>query len=113
MSGVPSGRAGRHAAASSVAPICPAYERALRPCIALAHHAQPTRDHSVRASRLRSAVAVLLLALVWTGSASAHAYLVRSTPATGAAVASAPARVLLVFDEPVSPAHIDVTSADG
>src|SRR5947207_10878019 len=48
MKTVPPGRAGRRAAASSVAPVGQAYERSLRPCIALAHHAQSTSVILVR-----------------------------------------------------------------
>ena len=44
------GRAGGRDPASSVAPVASGYEHSLRPCLALLHHAQSARAHSVRAS---------------------------------------------------------------
>ena len=46
MKVVPSGRAGRHDAASSVGPIEHRYRAALRPCLALAHRTRTTSRHS-------------------------------------------------------------------
>lgn len=51
--------------------------------------------------------------MLFVGGASAHAFLIRSDPAAGTSVNSAPARVLLEFDEAVAPAHITVTNKDG
>ncbi|HVU76793.1 MAG TPA: copper resistance protein CopC [Gaiellaceae bacterium] len=61
-----------------------------------------------RAVALAAAAALLLPA-----AASAHAFLLRSVPAAQSTVREAPDHVLLVFDEGVSPAHIDVTDAAG
>src|SRR6266545_4859356 len=47
------GRAGRHAASSSVAPIASSYGRSLRPRIALAHRTPGTNTHHVRSSGSR------------------------------------------------------------
>src|SRR6266542_4612146 len=51
MNLVSPGRAGRRDAASSVAPICPAYERSLRPCLALVHRTRTTKIILRRALR--------------------------------------------------------------
>jgi copper transport protein len=51
--------------------------------------------------------------LVAAPSASAHAFLVRSVPAAGSSVGTAPSQLLLVFDEPVTDVHVDVARADG
>ena len=61
----------------------------------------------------RAAALAAAAALVLPASASAHAFLVRSVPAAQSTLRSAPAQVLLVFDEGVAPAHIDVTDAAG
>lgn len=63
--------------------------------------------------RRAAALAAAGAALFAPETASAHAFLVRSTPSPGASVQKSPARVLLVFDEAVSPAHLDVTKAGG
>ncbi|QMU69077.1 copper resistance protein CopC [Streptacidiphilus sp. P02-A3a] len=61
-----------------------------------------------RRSGRRSAVALLALLgafaalLLWATPASAHAYVISTSPADGAEVASAPARVQVTFDEPVT-----------
>lgn len=47
---------------------------------------------------------VLLLATLWAVPAYGHAALIGSTPADGAVLEEAPRRLLLVFDEAVSPA---------
>lgn len=52
-------------------------------------------------------------ALALPAASSAHAFLIRSIPTAGSAVAAPPRSVVLDFDEPVSPAHIDVTRTDG
>ena len=52
-------------------------------------------------------------ALALPAASSAHAFLVRSIPTAGSAVVAPPRSVVLDFDEPVSPAHIDVTRTDG
>jgi copper transport protein len=61
----------------------------------------------------RAAALAAGAALALPASASAHAFLVRSVPAAQASLRSAPAQVLLVFDEGVSPVHVDVTDAAG
>ncbi len=61
--------------------------------------------------RLLAAFAVLALAL--PSGASAHAFLVASTPATGASLAHAPHSVSLRFTEPVSAALTHVQLIDG
>ena len=52
-------------------------------------------------------------ALAAPAASSAHAFLVRSVPTAGSAVAAPPKSVVLDFDEPASPAHIDVARTDG
>ena len=47
---VPSGRARRHAASSSVAPVASGYERSLRPSSALADRTRPAKRHSETSS---------------------------------------------------------------
>ena len=63
--------------------------------------------------RTRIAAAVLLLALVVPASADAHAFLVSSTPGSGASLARAPRVVTLRFTEPVSLALTRVQIFDG
>ena len=46
-----------------------------------------------------------ILTLGWPASAQAHAFLLSTTPALGARLASSPARITLAFDEPVTPAQ--------
>src|SRR5713101_501657 len=53
MSLVPSGRAVRRDAASSVAPVPSGYERSLRPCLALAHRTPTTKRHPEMSSDKR------------------------------------------------------------
>jgi methionine-rich copper-binding protein CopC len=50
--------------------------------------------------RLRIAFAILLV-LLTVSTASAHARLIRATPAPGTILGSAPAEVSLKFDEPL------------
>jgi copper transport protein len=65
-----------------------------------------------RAACLGAVAAVLALGLA--ARAEAHAYLVRSTPAVGAARLQPPRRVVLVFSEPVAPlAGTDVIGPRG
>jgi len=60
------------------------------------------------------AICAVAGALVSAAPAGAHAFLVRSSPASGGVVRSAPAAVRLVFDEPVRPAPgISVVRAGG
>jgi copper transport protein len=63
--------------------------------------------------RLALVLAALAAGVVFVSGASAHAFLIRSDPAAGTSVKTAPARVLLEFDEAVAAAHITVTNADG
>ena len=62
--------------------------------------------------RIRLAM-VLLVALALPASADAHAFLVSSTPASGASLARAPRIVTLRFTEPVSPTLTHVQIFDG
>jgi copper transport protein len=57
----------------------------------------------------------LLLAAMVPGArqASAHAVLLESVPADGAVLATAPAEVLLRFDEPVTPIRVELLDAAG
>lgn len=50
---------------------------------------------------IKGAVCALALALAGIGSAQAHVYLVRSTPAAGAMLTQAPQRFTLQFSGPV------------
>jgi copper transport protein len=61
------------------------------------------------------AVGCALLLLASAGSASAHAYLIKSTPRLGADVGAAPRQLTLVFDEDVVPplARVAVVGTDG
>jgi copper transport protein len=52
------------------------------------------------------------IALVGAPSASAHAFLVRSIPAAGSTIRSAPSELVLVFDEPIADARARVTRAN-
>lgn len=69
--------------------------------------------------RFRQAVTAILLTastLVLTATpAMAHAELIDSDPADGASVATAPARVRLTFNEPVTPAPnvVEIVGPDG
>ncbi|MDX6276953.1 MAG: copper resistance protein [Nocardioidaceae bacterium] len=56
----------------------------------------------------------VLIAMLWTIPASAHAVLVGTTPKDGASFASAPHRITLTFNENIgTPAFIAVQSPDG
>ncbi len=57
------------------------------------------------------AVALLALALVLPAGAGAHAFLVRSSPSSRAALAHPPARVELWFNEGLEPAYSRVSVA--
>lgn len=61
---------------------------------------------------LRLVAAWLFLAL-GCFAASAHATLIRSEPADGAVLASAPERLVLTFNEPVAPLVLRLIAADG
>src|SRR4051812_48902374 len=52
--------------------------------------------------RRLSSLTVVLLALVWAPLALAHANLVSTTPGDGSTVATAPAVVRVLFDDPVT-----------
>jgi copper resistance protein C len=59
-------------------------------------------------------LALLALILLGAPAASAHASLVRATPADGSTVTSVPTRVTLTFDENIrAPSAIVVTDPDG
>jgi copper transport protein len=60
----------------------------------------------------RLAAAALIL-LLWCVGANAHATLVRSDPADGAMLDAAPARVVLTFNEAVSPLVLRLVAANG
>jgi len=68
-----------------------------------------------RAGSFLAALAVVgLLVVAGAGPASAHASLVRSSPADGSALAAAPTIVSLTFDENIrTPSVILVTDSDG
>jgi copper transport protein len=65
--------------------------------------------------RVAAAIAALAAVLVLPGSASAHAYLVRTVPASAAILGASPPSVQLTFDEAVEPrfATISVTNPAG
>jgi copper transport protein len=67
--------------------------------------------------RLRRAAAIVLIALLAALArappAFAHASLLRAEPADGAVVATAPARLRLFFNEPVSPLVFHLVGPDG
>jgi copper transport protein len=56
---------------------------------------------------------VAAAALAWSAAAAAHAELVASTPADGAALASAPAAIELRFNEPVRPLSLRLAGGAG
>jgi copper resistance protein C len=63
---------------------------------------------------LRAAVLAILIAMLWTVPASAHAVLVGTNPKDGASLAIAPHRITLTFNENIgTPAFIAVQSPDG
>jgi copper transport protein len=62
---------------------------------------------------MRTLFLAAVVALVLAPAAGAHAFLTGATPAPGSSVEHAPARVVLRFDEGVSPAHIDVLRVGG
>lgn len=72
------------------------------------------------AGRRRGAVVVVLAAWAvvlvagWQSPAAAHASLLSSNPADGAALEALPSEVVLTFSEPISePAYVVVNSPDG
>jgi copper transport protein len=68
------------------------------------------------AVRLRLALILLccvFVAIATAGPAFAHAALIAASPADGAVVASAPARMTLSFSEPVSPLVLKLVGPDG
>lgn len=70
------------------------------------------RPLTLMAVAVRAAAAFcLLLGLV--GAALAHAALIRADPADGAALAQAPARLTLTFNEPVAPLALKLVGPDG
>ncbi len=56
---------------------------------------------------------VAALSLLWTATALAHTHLVRSTPADGAELASAPSEAVLVFARPITMATAKIESTEG
>ena len=62
-----------------------------------------------------AAIAALVMVLSAPGSASAHAYLIRTSPAASGVLNSPPTNVSLTFDEAVEPrfATISVTNVNG
>jgi methionine-rich copper-binding protein CopC len=75
---------------------------------------RPRTAPTMRATAVATACAVGLLVAVGTVPASAHASLVRSSPADRSSVATAPRTVSLTFDENLRmPSVILVTDADG
>ncbi|WP_271199201.1 copper resistance protein CopC [Methylopila turkensis] len=63
--------------------------------------------------RAAAYVVAAVLLLVSASAAFAHASLVRAEPADGSVSAAAPARVALVFSEPVSPIALRLIAPDG
>ncbi len=57
--------------------------------------------------------AMVLAGVAFATPALAHATLVSTDPASGALVATAPERIVLTFNEPVSPTVMRITGADG
>jgi copper transport protein len=62
---------------------------------------------------MRTLLVAVVVALALAPAAGAHAFLTGATPTPGSSVEHAPARVVLRFDEGVSPAHIDVVRVGG
>jgi methionine-rich copper-binding protein CopC len=60
-----------------------------------------------------TASAAALITMLMAGPALAHAYITATTPANGARVATAPTRVTLTFDEPVTHVHVAVDGPKG
>lgn len=58
-------------------------------------------------------LAIVLLPVLASGEAGAHASLVRAEPADGAILDEAPARLVLTFNEPVSPTVLKLFGPDG
>lgn len=74
--------------------------------------------HDVHVVSLRSAFATFVLILIAAlglspGSASAHAALMRSTPADGATLTAMPKTAELVFNEDINPAFAQIIIRDG
>lgn len=63
------------------------------------------RPLDIANTRVGAAILALALTLLWPGTAQAHAFLLSTTPASGARLASAPSRISLTFDEAVTPAQ--------
>ena len=80
----------------------------------LTHVRSPRPLPAPRAHRPGSALlAALVLLLLQTGLAFAHATLVSSDPPDGAILATAPSRLTLTFNEPVSPLVLRLIDAKG
>lgn len=68
----------------------------------------------VRNFSLRATSIAILIAMLWTVPASAHAGLVGTNPKDGASLVKAPHKITLTFNENIgSPAFIAVQSPDG
>ncbi len=70
-------------------------------------------DATVACVRHLLTVFAIALGLTWPGSAWSHAFLVRSLPGARAAVARAPERVQLWFNERLEPAYSRVSVWNG
>lgn len=65
---------------------------------------------------LRAAILVLAVSIgvsLPTGVAAAHAALISSDPADGAALAASPSQITLVFSDPLDPALVTIAVTDG
>src|SRR5690606_13455763 len=72
-------------------------------------------EPAMRGAVATVAAALCLVTLVTftTRSAAAHAVLLESVPADGAALATAPAAIVLRFNEPVAPVLLRLLGPDG
>lgn len=68
----------------------------------------------VRHFSLRAILIAILIAILWTAPAGAHALLVGTDPKDGSSLAAAPSTITLTFSEDIAmPAFIAVQSPDG
>jgi copper transport protein len=73
----------------------------------------PQRSPIARLGRIALTAFMLVAGLAHARPAAAHAVLLETMPADGAIVSQAPSRVVLRFNEPVSPVALKLFAADG
>src|SRR5262249_50841639 len=61
----------------------------------------------------RAALLLLMAGLALAGPAAAHAVLLETIPADGALLPQTPSRVVLRFNEPITPVALKLFDADG